>query len=59
MSNTDGLTLHHTSTGKGYMSRKKLYGTCEVYKGRFGEGIIKRLPSFDSNRYHIVEYWVK
>ena len=53
-----GYTLRKRSLNRGYVSRKTA-GTLDVYKGKYGVGYKWLLPNYRSNRYMIVEYWVK
>ena len=53
-----GYTLRKRSLNRGYVSRKTA-GTLDVYKGKYGVGYKRLLPNYRSNRYMIVEYWVK
>lgn len=50
---------HHTSTVRGYISRKCKEGIVSEYKGRFGEGYIVRTPRWDTTQYHYVTYYVR
>ena len=53
-----GYTLRKISLNRGYISRKTA-GTLDAYKGKYGVGYKWLLPNYNSNRYMIVEYWVK
>lgn len=55
----NGLTLHHTSPMRGYVSRKNQAGIAVPYKGRFGEGVKIYTPNFESTRYCYVPYYTK
>lgn len=63
--NKDGKKLHEVkeSWARGYVSRRPnpdgSYGWSEEYHGRYGDGIKKHLPSWESTSYHVVEYWVE
>lgn len=52
-----GTTYHHTSTARGYVSRKV---ACEIvpYNGKFGRGYAVYTPRWDSSRYCNVAYYV-
>lgn len=50
------LTEHHTASARGYVSRKTA-GYTEAYKGRFGIGIVRHSPRYDSTSYHYVTYY--
>lgn len=50
---------HHTASRRGY-ARKELLGTYEPYKGRFGEGYIKRCGCHNgSTNYEDIAYYIK
>ena len=53
-----GYTLRKRSLNRGYVSRKTA-GTLDAYQGKYGVGYKWLLPNYCSNRYMIVEYWVK
>ena len=50
------LTEHHTASARGYVSRKGT-GYTEAYKGRFGIGIVRHSPRWDSTSYHYKTYY--
>ena len=52
-----GTTYHHTSTARGYVSRK---AACKVvpYNGKFGRGYAVYTPRWDSTKYCNVAYYV-
>lgn len=54
---TANYTLHHTSTRRGYISRK-LPGKVQPYSGRFGSGYIIIRPRRDSSQYVTYEYYL-
>lgn len=56
----DRYYLHHTAYYKGYVSRKADYESLPVipYKGRYGEGYIVDLPSYQSTRYCRRQYFI-
>lgn len=54
----DGYKLHHSASAPDYTSRL-CPASLEPYKGRFGTGIAVHIPSWRSNRYHNVEYYIK
>lgn len=58
--NDERYYLHHTAYYKGYVSRKADYDSLPVipYKGRFGEGYIVDLPSYESTRYCRRQYYI-
>lgn len=55
------LVFHHSSLAKGYVC--KGCGWTENYRGIFGVGEKRHIPNnihkVDSNRFHIVEYWIR
>ncbi len=53
-----GYKLHHTAWTMGYVSRKSDV-VSKSYNGRFGNGYTIERPSWDSTRYHLVDYFVK
>lgn len=50
------LKEHHTSSARGYVSRKG-NGFQEAYRGRFGIGIVRHSPRHDSTSYHYKTYY--
>lgn len=50
------LTEHHTASARGYVSRKGT-GYTEAYRGRFGIGIVRHSPRWDSTSYHYKTYY--
>jgi hypothetical protein len=52
------MKLHHTAKRPGYMSRKKPQGVIVKYKGGYGEGFIRMMPRWDTNRYVTYEYYI-
>ena len=54
----DGYELVKTSKRIGYISRKTK-GYLVPYKGKYGTGYMVIMPSYTSNKYCKVEYWVK
>lgn len=58
LKNNKTYSEHHTSTMRGYVSRKT-EGRIEPYKGRFGEGYKLLTPRFDTTTYCYVTYFVK
>lgn len=55
------VTYHHTARALGYVGVHGEYVT--YYKGRYGEGFVKHLPSGKSSRYsryyHDIEYYIE
>ena len=51
------VELLHTSSRRGYLSRKKS-GEVEEYNGKFGKGYILVTPRFDTTRYVNVTYYI-
>lgn len=51
---------HHSAKCPGYVSRKHPEGQLEdmYYKGRFGEGVTIKTPSYDSTRNCYREYYI-
>lgn len=54
----DGYEHHHSASAPGYMSRLTP-AKIEIYKGRFGKGLIVHSPSWRSNQYHNVDYYLR
>lgn len=54
-----GYRLHHIAAARGYTSRVTPEGRVAPYVGRFGEGVKRTLPRWDTTRFVWVEYWVK
>lgn len=58
----NGYKLHHSASARGYL-RVKNYTPAISYEGRFGKGIIIRVPnrrtSCKSNRYYEIYYFIK
>lgn len=54
----DGYKLHHSASAPDYMSRL-CPARLEPYEGRFGSGIAVHIPSWRTNRYHNIEYYIK
>lgn len=50
------LTEHHTASARGYISRKG-NGYSEAYRGRFGIGVVRHSPRWDSTSYHYKTYY--
>ena len=50
------LTEHHTAACRGYVSRKG-NGYIEAYRGRFGLGIVRHSPRWDTTSYHYKTYY--
>lgn len=50
------LTEHHTASARGYVSRKG-NGYQEAYRGRFGIGVVRHSPRYDSTSYHYKTYY--
>lgn len=50
------LKEHHTSSARGYVSRKS-NGHQEAYKGRFGIGIVRYSPRWDTTSYCYKTYY--
>ena len=50
------LKEHHTSSARGYVSRKG-NGYVEAYRGRFGLGVVRHSPRMDSTSYHYKTYY--
>ena len=50
------LQEHHTSSARGYVSRKG-NGFTEAYKGRFGIGIVRYSPRWDTTSYCYKTYY--
>ena len=57
---TSQLELQHKAVGRGYIRKGRGYD--EVYKGRFGTGYKRHIPTPNSgikgNSYHFIEYWI-
>lgn len=49
---------HHTSTFRGYISRRLSEPLYEEYDGRFGRGFKELIPNWDSSQYSYVRYWI-
>lgn len=49
---------HHTSTFRGYVSRRLTAPLYEEYDGRFGKGFRELIPNWDSSQYSYVRYWI-
>lgn len=47
---------HHTSSARGYVSRKGT-GYQEAYRGRFGIGVVRYSPRLDTTRYVYKTYY--
>lgn len=50
------LQEHHTASARGYVSRRGT-GYTEAYKGRFGIGVVRHSPRYDSTSYHYKTYY--
>lgn len=50
------LTEHHTAAARGYVSRKE-GGYTEAYRGRFGIGVVRHSPRWDTTSYHYKTYY--
>lgn len=50
------LHEHHTSAARGYVSRKD-GGYTEAYRGRFGLGVVRHSPRWDTTSYHYKTYY--
>lgn len=52
--------LHHSAWHIGYVSRKLNPLDCKAkeYSGHFGNGYIVDIPSLESSRYCIRQYWI-
>ena len=50
------LQEHHSALARGYVSRKGT-GYTEAYRGRFGIGIVRHSPRYDSTSYHYKTYY--
>ena len=49
----------HTSTFRGYVSRKKHKdGIAEKYDGKFGKGYVIRRPNWQSTGYSYITYYI-
>ena len=52
------VKLSHTSTSRGYMSRKG--GTAvETYLGKYGKGYTVHSPNWESTLYHYKTYYIE
>lgn len=51
------VKLHHTSSSRGYMSRK-IDRVVTEYKGRFGKGYAVYTPRWDTTSYCTITYYV-
>lgn len=56
MRGDEALTEHHTAAARGYVSRKG-NGYVESYRGRFGIGVVRHSPRWDSTSYHYKTYY--
>lgn len=58
---THHLAYHHSSTVRGYVSRKMPCDNfcVEFYTGRFGEGLKVYYPNYTSTRYCKVSYFTR
>ena len=52
----DVLKEHHTASCRGYISRRGI-GYREAYRGRFGIGVVRHSPRWDSTSYHYKTYY--
>lgn len=50
------LQEHHTASARGYVSRKTA-GYTEAYRGRFGIGVVRHSPRWDTTSYHYKTYY--
>lgn len=55
--NNPNYKLHHTSSRRGYLSRKS-QGRVYEYNGRFGKGYILETPRFDTTQYTYISYFI-
>ena len=58
LENSKEYYLHHTSSRRGYESRKT-EGHVEEYNGRFGKGYIIVRPRYDTTQYVFYEYYIR
>jgi hypothetical protein len=52
-----GYHQHHAAWAKGYFCRREFEKS--PYQGKFGEGFILDVPSWETTRYHRVMYFIK
>ena len=53
-----GYRYHHSAYARGYVSRVN-YPDVRQYDGRYGRGYKVLLPSRNSTRYAVVEYYIQ
>ena len=53
-----GFRYHHSAYARGYVSRVN-YPDVRQYDGRYGRGYKVLLPSRNSTRYAVVEYYIQ
>ena len=56
-----GLKYHHSARSSNYISKRLGYGTCELYSGHYGTGVIvHRADNSKINATHsIIESWLE